>query len=337
MSPTGNPDEYSAQIPGQPLGAGIEYAIEAQSVAGEIARAPATPGAFYAFQLVNVFEPFEAVSGWTVGEPGDDATAGIWEPAVPRGTVAAPYTDATSPPGAACFLTQNARGRRTMIATADVDGGKTTLLSPVFSFPAGHPYGQAIARYHRWYSNDVGARPDDVWRVDASNDGGATWTNVETATLGANAWVPVTVDLIATFGQPDRVRFRFVAQDTGQASLVEAAVDDFELLAMVQNPVGVGPPSVGALRLLPPRPNPSRGRVTLELALPRAAEVRAEIRDLQGRLVRRLLRGNALPAGSHTLVWDGANERGAQVSAGLYFAEVTAAGRRLHARVVRID
>lgn len=333
MSPTGNPDEYSAQIPGQPQGAGVEYAIEAQSVTGVTVRAPATPSAFYPFQVVSLFEPFETDGDWTVGEPSDDATGGVWERAVPRGTVSAPYVDSTLPPGAACFLTQNgAPGSGD--ADTDVDGGKTTLLSPVFTFPAGHPYGQAIARYHRWYSNDVGARPDDVWRVDASNDGGATWTNVETATLGANTWVPVTVDLIATFGQPDRVRFRFVAQDAGQASLVEAAVDDFELLATLVDPVGVGEGRWAGPRLSAPSPNPSRGAVTAELTLPRAAQGRAEIHDLQGRLVRRLLAASPLPAGSSQLKWDGRDEGGRHVAAGLYVITVETMGRTLQTRAM---
>jgi hypothetical protein len=329
MGPTGNPDEYAAQLPGQPLGAVIEYAIDAQSVTGDPARAPAIPGAYYGFQVVNVFEPFETDDGWTVGDSGDDATAGVWERAVPRGTCSAPYTDHTSPPGAACFVTQNG-APGSSDADADVDGGKTTLLSPVFTLTSGQAYSQAIARYWRWYSNDIGARPDDVWRVDASNDGGATWTNVETATLGANAWVPVTVDLIATFGQPDRVRFRFVAQDTGRASLVEAAVDDFELLATQAGLVGVEPsPATEEVRLSAPRPNPSRGRVTLELILPRRAEVRAEVRDLAGRLVRRLIpAGSVLPAGTRSLAWDGADERGRRAPAGVYTVTVEANGRR---------
>src|SRR5262249_47297501 len=149
----------------------------------------------------------------------------------------------------------------------------------------------AIARYRRWYVNDIGSRPDDVWRVDASNDGGATWTTVETAALGSNEWVPVTVDLLAKLGSPDRVRFRFVASDTGRASVVEAGVDDFEILARLHDPVGVGDAAGAELRLGPPSPNPSRGSVALRLTLPRAATVRASVRDVQGRLVRRLLSG----------------------------------------------
>ena len=336
MSPSGNPDEYAAQIPGQPLGALVEYAIGAQSIGGEPARAPALPNTYDSFQVVDVFEPFESDGDWTVGEPDDDATGGVWERAEPRGTVSAPYADATLPPGTACYVTQNGASGSGASDT-DVDGGKTTLLSPVYTFLSGHLYDSAVARYRRWYSNDVGARPDDVWRVDASNDGGATWTNVETAALGEDDWVPVTVDLIATLGTPDRLRFRFVAADTGRASLVEAGVDDFEILARLHDPVGVETSDARELRLGRPAPNPSRGGVSLRLSLPRSQVVRACVRDLQSRLVRRLpLDGHVLPAGPSTLNWDGVDQRGAPAPAGLYFIEVVSGGRALQARVVRI-
>jgi hypothetical protein len=334
MTATGNPDEYTAEIPGQAFGATIEYAIDAQSEAGQAARSPAIPNAWYPFQVVSVFEPFESPGLWTVGDTGDDAVSGTWERTQPNGNAAAPYADATLPPGAVCFVTENEEFGDPD-GDSDVDGGKTTLLSPVFTL--GTVPDQLVARYRRWYSNDIGGRPDDIWRVDASNDGGATWANVETASLGENAWVPVTVDLLALFGAPDRLRFRFVAEDAGNPSWVEAGVDDFELLAIQYGPVGVSMGENTALRLEAPVPNPSRGTITLRLALPRASELRAVVRDLQGRRVRSLAPlGRVLAAGFHTLTWDGRDDRRALAPAGLYFVEVEACERRLLSRVVRL-
>src|SRR5262249_13115635 len=131
MTSTGAPDEYGANLPTEPAGTVIEYRIEAHSLSGSLVSSPSIAGAFHAFQVVSVFEPFESDGDWMVGDVGDDATTGAWERATPRGTIAAPYLDATTPPGSACFLTQNGPVGGTG-GEADVDQGKTTLRSPVF-------------------------------------------------------------------------------------------------------------------------------------------------------------------------------------------------------------
>ncbi len=337
MTATGTPDEYRADIPAQPVGSTIEYRVAAQSIAGDPASSPALPGAFHAFEVVTVFEPFETSGGWTVGDAGDDATSGVWERAQPAGTSAAPGADFTSAPGASCFVTQKGVAGG-VPGAADVDGGKTTLISPVFDLSSGGaPYQRVTARYRRWYSNDLGGWTDDAWRADVSNDGGTSWTNVETVTLGENTWVPVAVDLLAVVGVPGRLRFRFVPEDAGNGSVVEAAVDDFEIIAVLQNPVAVGGSggAPAAIRLGPAVPNPSRSAISMQLVLPSAAPVAAAVRDLQGRLTRRLIpEGTRLPAGSAAVVWDGVMERGRTAPAGLYFVEVTVGSRRLERRIV---
>src|SRR5262245_24537115 len=83
MAPTGNPDEYTANIPGQPVGTLIEYRITAESMLNEEVRSPTAAGAFHAFQVETVFEPFEVAGGWTVGDAGDNATTGAWQRADP--------------------------------------------------------------------------------------------------------------------------------------------------------------------------------------------------------------------------------------------------------------
>lgn len=336
MSPTGIPDEYAASIPAQPVGSTIEYRISAQSAAADPTSAPAIPGAFFSFQVVSLFEPFESSGNWTVGDAGDAATTGVWERAQPIGTIAAPYSDFTLPPGGVCFVTQNGTTGGAA-GQADVDGGKTTLTSPVFVFYAGGGYVQAVASYRRWYSNHIGALSDDTWRVEVSNDGGGSWTNVETITTGENAWKTVTVDLLGLFGQPSQVRFRFVAEDIGDASLVEAAVDDFEVLATLQDLTGVDAPSARGIRLGPATPNPSRGAVTLPLQLGAPARVSATVRDVQGRLVRSISTGAPYPAGASSLSWDGRDGEGRETATGLYLIEVQVGGRRLTTRVVRVE
>jgi len=73
-------------------------------------------------------------------------------------------------------------------------------------------------------------------------------------------------------------------------------------------------------------PNPSRGETTLRFALGGAArELRLEIFDAGGRRVQTLSR-QGLPAGELNLVWNGRDEAGRALPAGLYFTRLTADG-----------
>lgn len=79
------------------------------------------------------------------------------------------------------------------------------------------------------------------------------------------------------------------------------------------------------------RPNPFNPRTEIRFALPddAGAPVRVSLRiyDLGGRLVRTLAEGS-LPPGEHAVVWTGDREGGGQVSSGVYFATLEAAGAR---------
>ncbi len=336
MTATGNPDQYSGDIPAQAVGSTIEYRISAETTLDELVSSPGAPGSFYSFDVLTVYEPFEAAGGWTVGDVGDNATTGLWIRVDPVGTIAQPEDDFTADPGVFCFVTgQGSPGG--LDGAADVDNGKTTLMSPVFDLSTGGPYTEATVRYRRWYSNHLGGAPNsDTWRVDISNDGGSNWTNLESVTTGNNAWVLVTADLLALFGTPNQVRLRFVAEDIATGSLVEAGVDEFDILAIQQIRVGVGDRGpIAGVRLSLPAPNPSRAGTTLQLALPRAASVSATVRDLQGRQVRRLLAsGTRLPAGPNALVWDGRGDGARSLASGVYFVQVDVDDSRLEQRVV---
>jgi hypothetical protein len=87
------------------------------------------------------------------------------------------------------------------------------------------------------------------------------------------------------------------------------------------------------LALQPLRPNPFRDRTTLRFVLPRPGQVSIRILDVTGRRVRTLLDG-ALPAGSHELVWDGRNDRGRRVAAGLYLVTMRSGEGMRHRRVL---
>ncbi|MGH7723868.1 MAG: MXAN_6640 family putative metalloprotease [Candidatus Eiseniibacteriota bacterium] len=336
MTPTGNPDEYEASIPAQPVGSHVEYRIEAQSLLGDPASAPGIAGAFHAYDVVTVFEPFESAGGWTVGAPGDAATSGLWTRVVPLGTVAQPGEDFTIPPGTTCFVTANGTPGGAA-GEADVDGGRTTLVSPVFDLSAGAPYSSVGVRFRRWYSNGLGAAVDDTWRVEVSNDGGTVWQTLESTTTGAETWQLVTDDLLARFGTVNQLRFRFLAEDLGAGSLIEAGIDDFELIAVPQSAVAVpGGPRGGTFALGAAWPSPSRASVSFALDLSQPSPVRARVLDASGRLVRVVTDETLRPAGSSRLVWDGRDEAGRSAGSGRYFLEVRAGDARATRTFVRV-
>ena len=90
---------------------------------------------------------------------------------------------------------------------------------------------------------------------------------------------------------------------------------------------GVGAPefATGFAAPVPLRawPNPSRGGMTFGLDLPRATTGSLAVYDVTGRLVRPLAAG-ALPVGSREIGWDGRDETGAKVSAGVYYLRLDA-------------
>ncbi|MEO5617443.1 MAG: S8 family serine peptidase [Candidatus Eisenbacteria bacterium] len=74
-------------------------------------------------------------------------------------------------------------------------------------------------------------------------------------------------------------------------------------------------------------PNPSAGPTTIAFGLPRGGTIELDVFDTQGRLVKRLAEG-AFPAGVHQARWDGRDQSGSRLGAGLYFYRlVTPQGR----------
>lgn len=75
------------------------------------------------------------------------------------------------------------------------------------------------------------------------------------------------------------------------------------------------------LRLGPCRPNPFNPRTTIEFALPAAQVVTLVIHDMGGRRIS-LLHDGMLSAGSHAIAWDGEDDAGRPVAAGVYAARM---------------
>lgn len=73
------------------------------------------------------------------------------------------------------------------------------------------------------------------------------------------------------------------------------------------------------VRLYPARPNPFNPHTVLSYRIDQPGRVRLALYDVQGRLVRELVRGDR-SAGTHEVSWDGTNSRGTPCASGVYFA-----------------
>ncbi len=86
-----------------------------------------------------------------------------------------------------------------------------------------------------------------------------------------------------------------------------------------------------------PFPNPASSRTALSYALPAAAQVKLQIFDVRGHLVRTLADGQK-EAGRHEVFWNGTHTNGRRVALGLYLARLTVGGAGgLEERVQKIS
>ena len=66
-------------------------------------------------------------------------------------------------------------------------------------------------------------------------------------------------------------------------------------------------------------PNPFNPSTTISFDLPESAPVFLSIFDVSGRLMRRLVTGSSMGAGSHEVTWDGMSTNGMPAGSGVYF------------------
>jgi hypothetical protein len=102
----------------------------------------------------------------------------------------------------------------------------------------------------------------------------------------------------------------------------------FALMADIgwfQGYAGVGGPRAEATRLGPSVPNPAPGSAAIHYTLAREQRVELAIYDLAGRQVTLLLDGR-VPAGSHTVTWDGRDRSGRPAPAGVYLYRLRTQG-----------
>ncbi len=305
-------------------GTRLRYWVEARDRRGAVATLPAE-GAYSPYEVVvrryAVRDSLEAPSGWSVIALDAGAT-GAWEWGCPQSSfnqharVVQPFGDHTLG-GERCYATGLAAGMGGQ--ANDVDGGAVALESPSYDLLG---LDDAVLRFQLWFSNHLGSAPgEDPFLALASPDDGTTWVPVFRTTEGAEQWRRIEIPLHESLPLTSTVRLRFVVADSLDDSLVEALIDDIEILTATPVPVVESHPSEesreAGMRLAA---NPSRAEATLLLDLPQPAAVAVRVLSADGRCVRRLDLGTQ-PAGRTTLHWDGRDEQGRPVAAGTYFLQ----------------
>jgi len=326
--------DYQADIPAQPAGSFVRYYITVLDPLGDVTLwFPANNGTYdflVGFKQI-FFDDLEDNAGydtlWTVNPDGDDdATGGIWELADPFpvhvsfGNFSQPGDDHTPSPGVLCFVTGS------LVADGqpgfnDIDNGKTTLLSPVYDLSI---LEDPVYCYYKWYSNDLGPNPGtDFWVVEISNDGGQNWVTVENTNVSTgSSWQKIQL-LVSDFVTPtDNVQLRFIASDLDEPSLVEALIDDIEILA-VEGPTAIDDEDL--ISALPTKfelsqnyPNPFNPTTNIKYSVANFDYVKLAVYNLIGEEVKVLVNGQLNP-GFYEIEFDAA-----YLPSGVYFYQLKA-------------
>jgi subtilisin family serine protease len=330
----GGPLTFTGNLPGSFANSHLDYYVQATDGVSHSSVLPAgAPLAFetlYITEQVYTFDAESGQGGWALGAAGDAATSGLWVWADPVGTdyggvAMQPENDHTPTPGVYCFVTGNGAVGGA-VGDADVDGGCTTLVSPVFDLSGAD---RAFVRYWRWYG-EGGNSSDDDFVVQISSNG-STWVELERVVNIANSWTLVNEEVTGLVPLTSTVQLRFVACDLNTAGLTEAAIDDVSIEAFAADLTAVPGDLTPqwSLQLLQSQPNPFRpgdGPTTLRFSLETQTRARLAVYDISGRLVRTLADAAYTP-GEHALTWDGKDAHGQQVSSGVYFYRLEAQGQ----------
>ncbi|MAO71182.1 MAG: hypothetical protein CMD02_01575 [Flavobacteriales bacterium] len=271
--------DYSAQIPSYSSGNIVSYYLtlidnygHKSAITPFSSNLQSNPNIPYfiliGYELMEEQDFDFNIGFWDVSDPLDNATTGLWEIGVPEGT----YYDGTvpvqpgtqnTPQGAYCAFTGNDNTGGT-IGANDVDGGHTTLTSPVYDLT---DYTNPTFTYFRWYTNSppTGANPSaDWWQVQVTDDG-VNWTYVENNKTSDNRWRKFAFRVKDYVTVSDNFQIRFIASDSIRnglyldgGSLVEAAVDDIYLYD--QSQATSNPDIQEKIQIFP---NPTTGLVTI--------------------------------------------------------------------------
>lgn len=128
--------------------------------------------------------------------------------------------------------------------------------------------------------------------------------------------------------------------ETGRYGIVvtnnNGVAGDYRIRVMEDAPTSDVPEISERLEFRMTSANPSSDEAAFALSIPNRNRVELSIYDVRGRLVRSVT-DRTLEAGVHGLVWDGRDDQGRGVAAGLYLARLTTENEKQIVKVIRAE
>jgi hypothetical protein len=242
---------YQGALPQLICTAGVEFYFAVDTDQGTVTfpNAGCGDGPFFMRAQPNstdieifMTEDFEMANPEWTQSVSPVAASGNWIRAIPievvaNGTAITPSQDTTltppsGPPAVRCWVTDNGPVNEP-VAAHDVDNGSVILTSPRFNLSE---FTDAIVSYDRWFTSRLSGNvlddDNNSFRVEASDDDGDTWSEVQFVGGNANrfnrpAWIlnnEFTLRFAGVSPTPFN-RLRFIVSDNGVDSLVEGAID----------------------------------------------------------------------------------------------------------------
>ncbi|MCD2260772.1 T9SS type A sorting domain-containing protein [Psychroserpens luteolus] len=316
-----NDTTFEAFIPSQSAGTLVNYyfSIPNVSCAFNILFHPSNDFltenySFYVGNYLADFEDdFEFNQGWQIGSSSDNATSGLWQRGTPQqtidgaGFIVQPGSD-HSPSGSTCLVTGATQG--VFWYSNDVDTGKTTITSPVFN----NLDDTSIIQFYKWFIHGAGFvfPVQGEWAMEISNNG-TNWVTVESTNYGDHRyWINTKHKISDYVSVTNTIQVRFVVSDFGSGSIVEALVDDFQILTLSALSID----EIDENLDVSIHPNPAKDVVNFQFQPSMTSIINIEIFDVLGRKVEDI---KANPNNSnHTITWNIAPN----FSSGIYFAKI---------------
>ena len=227
------------------------------------------------------YDDFITNEGWTVF----GTSANAWERGIPIQTnngaaIANPGIDVASDCGNMCYVTDNGGGGPW---DNDVDGGYTTLISPMLDLST---YTNPYINYYRWFydGGTLNGTPNDTMKVILSN--GLTSVVLETilpGTAGNSSWVNKQFKVSTYITPTANMQIKYYISDSPPGNIVEGGLDKFKVIDSTSN-VGLTEITKN-LSDVYVFPNPSNGIFSIQYSLTASEDVSIKVADILGKEV----------------------------------------------------
>jgi len=195
---------------------------------------------------------------------------------------------------------------------------------------------------------------EDAGVVEISTDLGKTWNIINPIVLypcrasssntiflspytrcysGSFDWTLAEFDL-SLYSGPVMLRFRFASNE--QYGYEGWFIDDIEVSTEYTTDIeDKSPEAILSFYLGAPYPNPFNPTTTIPFELAKTNMVKIKVYDIAGRELKTLVE-RVLPAGKHSAVWNGKDNRGKNLSSGVYFIKMNCGFYKATRRVVLV-